>query len=246
MNFTALVTSVLFLLPSSGVSAKPLTPKEAIIPKTAIVQSVKTTPQTLNQKTLDIPTLGQKVAAAQKEPENPATSQSETTSLPEKTEPSYYIEEIPLSQEIQHTIYTICQESNVDYPLLLGMLKVESDFSTKSICHNTNGTTDYGIAQINSRYTNHYAAMANISPENFDPIRIDHAILALCGELNYLKTHYASRHYDEHTLTQYLLNAYNMGPTGFERYVKRSGTTSRYYDQRVLENREHYLSLLSL
>ena len=152
MNIAALVSSVLLLFPSSGISAKPLTLGEITPPKTAIVQVARPTPQSLSQKP-------QPIQTATKEPAPPTI---ETPSPPVQTEPSYYIEEIPLSKEVQHTIYTICEQRNVDYALVLGMLKTESNFSTTSQSHNTNGTTDRGIAQINTRYTDYYAAMIPI------------------------------------------------------------------------------------
>lgn len=44
------------------------------------------------------------------------------------------------------------QRYNVDVNLLLAIGKVESEFRMDATNHNTNGTTDYGVMMINSRW----------------------------------------------------------------------------------------------
>ncbi len=162
---------------------------------------------------------------------------------PKKT---YYIDSLPLPQQEQKIIYDTCLEYHVSYTLVLGILKIESNFNPSCISHNSNGTTDAGIAQINSAYQDTYAARAQISPNEFDPLIFTHAIRALCGQIAYLNQYYAPRGYSAEKQTLYVLNSYNMGPAGYARFVKGQHTLSRYYDKRVLFYQELYNKFLNL
>ncbi len=146
----------------------------------------------------------------------------------------YYYTDVPLEQAQQKLIYEICEEYEVDYPLVLGILSVESNYRTNVSHKNNNGSTDMGIAQINSYYLDHYAAMAQIPESEFDPYILEHGVRALCGDLQYLTDSYEEDGYTGEELTIHILNGYNMGQGGFNKYKKRTGSISRYYDKKVL------------
>ncbi len=67
-----------------------------------------------------------------------------------KDEKAFFIEEIPLSKELQKYIFDLCEEKNIDYDLVLSVIKCESNFNINSVGYNTNGTYDSGLMQINS------------------------------------------------------------------------------------------------
>ena len=63
-------------------------------------------------------------------------------------------DKVPLSAEVQQYIWTKCKKTTGDfknyYAFILGAIQLESDFKRTAIHHNSNGTTDRGLMQINS------------------------------------------------------------------------------------------------
>ena len=63
-------------------------------------------------------------------------------------------ETVPLDIELQEYIWTRCKKATTDYEnyyaFILGCIQHESTFRAKATHHNSNGTTDRGIMQINS------------------------------------------------------------------------------------------------
>lgn len=63
-------------------------------------------------------------------------------------------EAVPLSTELQEYIWTRCKKATADYEkyyaFILGCIQHESTFMARATHHNSNGTTDRGIMQINS------------------------------------------------------------------------------------------------
>lgn len=61
---------------------------------------------------------------------------------------------VPLDAEVQQYIWTKCKKTTGDfknyYAFILGAIQLESDFKRTAIHHNSNGTTDRGLMQINS------------------------------------------------------------------------------------------------
>lgn len=168
---------------------------------------------------------------------NPISEQVALSSEAVTNEPDiddYYYSDVPLSEDEQLQIFEICAEYGVDYPLVLGILSVESNFNNNVSHKNKNGSTDMGIAQINSYYIGHYADMAQIPRKDFDPYILEHGIRALCGDLRYLTESYEEDGYTGDELTIHVLNGYNMGQGGYNKYKRRTGAISRYYDKKVL------------
>ena len=61
---------------------------------------------------------------------------------------------MPLSTELQEYIWTRCKKATTDYEnyyaFILGCIQHESTFRAKATHHNSNGSVDRGIMQINS------------------------------------------------------------------------------------------------
>jgi hypothetical protein len=67
----------------------------------------------------------------------------------EMEESFVYIDDIPLSYELQHYTYQRCLDEKLDYEMVLALMWRESGFQVDAVGHNTNGTQDSGVMQIN-------------------------------------------------------------------------------------------------
>lgn len=64
--------------------------------------------------------------------------------------PSYVYYDVPLSDDLQEYTQTLCHSMGVYYPLVIAIMTEESGFDPSSISPpNRNGTTDWGLMQIN-------------------------------------------------------------------------------------------------
>lgn len=112
-------------------------------------------------------------------------------------------EEIPLSAELQEHAYTLCEQNGIPYEVLLALMYTESRFETDLISHNSNGTQDYSICQINSCNADwlldHYGLDITCPQDN-----IEAAVVLLCVLL------------DDYPIRQ-ALAAYQAGRAGMQR-----------------------------
>lgn len=58
--------------------------------------------------------------------------------------------ELPISEDVQKHLYAVCRESGIDYAFALATIAHESSFNENATHHNSNGTTDRGLCQVNS------------------------------------------------------------------------------------------------
>lgn len=66
-----------------------------------------------------------------------------------ETEPAFvYRLDVPLTEELQETVWDACQEHNVEYALVLGLIEVESTFRTDAVSY----VGCYGLMQLNPQY----------------------------------------------------------------------------------------------
>lgn len=64
-------------------------------------------------------------------------------------EPAFaYRLDVPLTAELQETVWNACQENNVEYELVLGLIEVESTFRTDAVSY----VGCYGLMQLNPQY----------------------------------------------------------------------------------------------
>lgn len=69
--------------------------------------------------------------------------------IPAETEPAFvYRLDVPLTEELQETVWDACQEHNVEYALVLGLIEVESTFRTDAV----SCVGCYGLMQLNPQY----------------------------------------------------------------------------------------------
>lgn len=61
-----------------------------------------------------------------------------------------YLEELPIDREVQKYIWDKCGHDKEYYALMLGAIELESSFDHKATGHNSNGSVDRGLCQINS------------------------------------------------------------------------------------------------
>lgn len=150
---------------------------------------------------------------------------------------------INLDKQSEKLIHDLCKKNDLDYETILSWLHLESRFNDKLIHKNTDNTYDFGIAQINNRYTKFYHECAvkygELDPNiTFDPLNIEHGIRAGIGGLTYYKEQWTSKGItDKNTLMLYSLNSYNMGIDGYLSYIKRTGSISRGYDRAIIDRR---------
>lgn len=72
-----------------------------------------------------------------------------TEALPVEAESVFvYRMDVPLTAELQETVWDACQEHNVEYELVLGLIEVESTFRTDAVSY----VGCYGLMQLNPQY----------------------------------------------------------------------------------------------
>lgn len=142
----------------------------------------------------------------------------------------FYLKEIPLAEELQAHTWKICQEEAVDYALVLALMYQESRFQDDVTGYNTNGTTDGGLMQLNSRYAEYLCQRfgADDLRDPYQNIEVGVRLLA-----SYI------RPYGEHDA----LLAYHMGE-GTMLSLKESGQETTDYAQAILCRRGEYRAAL--
>lgn len=115
---------------------------------------------------------------------------------------SYVYYDIPLSLSLQEYTQGLCDLYQVSYPLVLAIMNTESYFDSQVISgENTNGTTDWGIMQINSN--NHSWLEEKLGITNWlDPVQNILAGVYILSLYSYLEQ------------PQLMAMYYNSGPSG--------------------------------
>jgi soluble lytic murein transglycosylase-like protein len=155
------------------------------------------------------------------------TPTPEPTKDPYADMPKY---QIKLNEELQKYLWDKCKENNWPYELVLSQLKVESDFDIALIHKNDDGSTDRGLAQINSSTLKFYQEKI----PGFDPYNPYHAIQACILYLNENRIYWVNKGItDQEQIIVLSLNSYNMGLPRYLKYRKNTGATSRGYDRTI-------------
>ena len=132
------------------------------------------------------------------EPEQISSTKTMSASLVQYSPGFKYDESIPLSEDLQRYAYQKCKEYNIEYPVLLGLMRKESTFNPSA----KSSTGDYGLCQINQ--CNHNW-MREVFGSDWDPMNpydsIDASVYILD---NYIKTYNCDNYH-------VLLMNYNMG-----------------------------------
>lgn len=142
-------------------------------------------------------------------------------SEPEETMPMY---DVPLSKELQEFIYDKCKEYEVDYKLILAIIKTESNFKSGTTNKNSNGSRDHGYMQINSIHKKEFAK------QGFTDMHDAHQ------NIEYGIKYFADLYHKFNGNEHYSLSSYNRGEYGFRKLLKK-GITSTKYSRVVINNK---------
>lgn len=166
---------------------------------------------------------------------SPQTTVDPTVSIPDKivsvvhpvtepTEPSVQYYDVPLSEDLQDYIRTLCKENDVPMSLIIAMIEVESSFRSNVI----SGTSDYGLMQINK--INHEWLTEEYGITDFlDPYQnVFCGITIIAGHLEKTDGDIALA-----------LMRYNCGATGAKRLWDK-GIYSTSYTEKILAAMEVY------
>lgn len=135
---------------------------------------------------------------------------SDVLDVNKKEQPIYKIN-LGLNEELQKLIYNKCQERNLDYIKVLGLIYHESKFEINSV----SPTNDYGLFQINKINHDVLAEKLGTKNEPLDPkINIEWGTYLLCNLYNYWK----EKGISEKELDYYVWSSYNKGLIGFQKY----------------------------
>lgn len=145
-------------------------------------------------------------------------------------EARFYLEELPLAEELQAHTWKLCQEEGIDYALVLALMYQESRFQTDVTGHNANGTTDGGLMQLNSRYADYLCERFGVEDLRDPYQNIEAGVRLLASYI---------RPYGEHDA----LLAYHMGE-GTMLSLKESGQETTAYAQAILQKRGEYRAVL--
>lgn len=143
----------------------------------------------------------------------------------------FIIEDLPLSVELQEYTYELCVKYEAPsnfYYLMLALMERESSFDVNAISdYNSNGTRDYGICQLNSKYHDYYTELYGIT-DFMDPKQNIYCALRILLD-------YYSDYKNEPTFNQILM-CYNLGKSGAVSNNKEgiySTSYSRWIDSRM-------------
>lgn len=148
-------------------------------------------------------------------PEEPETYATEQTDVIE--EQDFEPWDIPLSDNLQQHIHSLCEKYDVSYAMVIAMIDVESGFNSKAV----SSTNDYGLMQINA--INHKENTDYLDPYD----NMEQGIKAL---------HRLAKKYNEADL---VLMCWNCGETGAKKLWKQ-GIYSTEYSEKVIEKKLKY------
>ena len=151
-------------------------------------------------------------------PEEPETYATEQTGVIE--EQDFEPWDIPLSDNLQQHIHSLCEKYDVSYAMVIAMIDVESGFNSKAV----SSTNDYGLMQINA--INHKENTDYLDPYD----NVEQGIKAL---------HRLAKKYNEADL---VLMCWNCGETGAKKLWKQ-GIYSTEYSEKVIEKKLKYCFL---
>lgn len=161
----------------------------------------------------------------------------------EKEEELYY--DVPLSYKIQNYIKEICKTYEVDIETVLAIMKIESNFQQNlKTKNNIGGGYSIGLCQLNNNYIDWFSEITGI--EDFDIDNIYHNIEGGIAVYKHYKNYWKNQRYSGEELIIRTLNSYNMGLSGYQNYITRTGLISRSYDKKILKYKKDELQYLKV
>lgn len=150
-------------------------------------------------------------------PEEPETYATEQTGAETIEEQDFEPWDIPLSDNLQQHIHSLCEKYDVSYAMVIAMIDVESSFDSKAV----SSTSDYGLMQINA--INHKDNMDYLNPYD----NVEHGIKAL------------NRLAEKYNEADLVAMCWNCGEAG-ARKLWREGIYSTEYSERVIKKKIEY------
>lgn len=194
--------------------------------KASTAEISATEPQETVSETTTAPTAAETTEATQAPTEAtiPATEATEPTETTVETHPKVLLYDVPLSEDLQLHIISLCEGKNIDPAVVFALIWRESRFNPASIGDNGNSL---GLMQIQPRF--HSGLMAEFGCDDLlDPYQnVTIGIAILAGHVNY---------YDGNV--EMGLMAYNAGKTGAYNAYFSKGVYSSPYSQSVMEKAE--------
>lgn len=183
-------------------------------------------PQEIVYETTTVPTVAETTEATQAPTEAtiPATEATEATETTVETQPKVIGYDVPLSEDLQHYIISLCEGKNIDPAVVFALIWRESRFNPASIGDNGNSL---GLMQIQERF--HSGLMAEFGCDDLlDPYQnVTIGIAILAGHVNYYNGN-----------VEMGLMAYNAGKAGAYNAYFSKGVYSSPYSQSVMEKAE--------
>lgn len=140
---------------------------------------------------------------------------------PAHKEPSaesrYVLYDVQLSEELQHYTQDVCEEYGVSYPLVIAIMKKESEFRPDVISN----TGDHGIMQVNEGNHEWLEGVLGIT-DWYDP------------KQNILAGVYMLAQFSGYEDVHQILMSYNCGPSGAKR-LWSEGVYTTAYSRAVVE-----------
>lgn len=145
---------------------------------------------------------------------------------------------IALEEKYQDLIWELCIKNDISYEFVLAVFYYESKFKLDAVNRNKDRSIDNGVSQLNSYYTKiheEYAIKYCEFPRDvkFNVFNPDHNIRAGIGNLVYLRNFWKQKGVGEEFLIEYITGSFNMGLTGYQKYIKRTGKIEREYSKQV-------------
>ena len=150
-------------------------------------------------------------------PEEPETYATEQTGAETIEEQDFEPWDIPLSDNLQQHIHSLCEKYDVSYAMVIAMIDVESSFDSKAV----SSTSDYGLMQINA--INHKDNMDYLTPYD----NVEHGIKAL------------NRLAEKYNEADLVAMCWNCGEAG-ARKLWREGIYSTEYSEKVIKKKIEY------
>ena len=159
-------------------------------------------------------------------PEPPPVSTHQPVQTPPPMEPAseepvvesrYVLYDIRLSEELQHYTQDVCDEYGVSFPLVISIMKHESEFRSDAV----SVTDDYGIMQINGGNHEWLEGTLGIT-DWFDPRQ------------NILAGVYMLAQFNGYEDVHQILMSYNCGPSGAKK-LWAEGVYTTAYSRAVVE-----------
>lgn len=189
-------------------------------------------PQEIVYETTTVPTVAETTEATQEPTEEtqPVTVATEPSQpvTEETTEPEVIGYDVPLSEDLQLYIISLCEGKNIDPAIVFAMIWRESRFNPSSVGDNGNSL---GLMQIQPRW--HSGLMAEFGCDDLlDPYQnVTIGIAILAGHVNYYNGN-----------VEMGVMAYNAGKAGAYNAYFSKGVYSSPYSQSVMEKAEELRS----